>query len=215
MAKIVVTGGTGFVGAEAVRQLLAHPEIETVTCLTRRPLSVQSPKLEVVIHPDFTVYDEGLLMRLADHEACIWALGGKVTDATSLAEYERTTHTITLAFARALSGSSTSGRAVRFCYLSGMGADPSEASKLRWERDTRYLKGRTERDLAALGDERAAFAPFFFRPGGILPGRSLAEWLLAPIVVRVDTLARAMIRVALTGATERVIGNARIKALAG
>ena len=211
MAKIVLTGGTGFVGAQVLDQLLAHPEVETVTCLTRRPLSARSPKLETVIHADFTVYDEPLLARLADHEACIWALGGKMSDASSLAEYERTTHTTTVAFARALS---TPASAFRFCYLSGMGVDPSESSKLRWERETRFLKGRTERDLSALGDAQPAFSPFFFRPGGILADRTIVEWLLAPIVVRVETLARAMIRVALTGAAERVIGNARIKALA-
>lgn len=204
--KVILTGATGFVGGEVLSQLLRYPEVTRVTCLTRRAPGRSHEKLRILLHSDLGAYSDAQLEQLANHDACIWCLGGKVSDARSLPEYERTTHTLTLAFARAV-------LPPRFCYLSGMGVDPSESSRIPWERETRFLKGRTERDLSALAREAPPFSPFFFRPGGILPGPWWLEGVLAPIVVRVDVLARAMIRVALHGNGERVINNARIKAL--
>ena len=211
--KIVLTGATGFVGSEVLRQLLVHGHVTAVTALTRRPLATIHPKLSSVLHEEFAVYDARLLATLADHSACIWTLGGKASDVSSPSEYERVTHGFTLAFAR---GVVAYGSPFSFCYLSGMGADPTESSRLPWERVTRHLKGRTERDLAALTRERPGFATYAFRPGGILPveGNRLVERLLAPLVVRVDVLAAAMIDVAVRGHARRTIQNHEVKTIA-
>lgn len=114
---------------------------------------------------------------------------------------------------------SATRRPFTFCYLSGMGADQSESSWLPWEKLTRHIKGRTEKDLLALQSRHQQFHVHCYRPGGILPldtGR-LSSILLAPIAIRVDTLARALI----VGATDPaladgwpVIANSQIKQLA-
>jgi uncharacterized protein YbjT (DUF2867 family) len=211
--NVVLTGATGFVGAEVLAQLLLHPEVGRVTCLTRRALPVSHPKLTAALHADFGSYDEECLARLTDHSACVWALGGKASDFDSPVAYEKVTHGFTIALARLLAA-----RAQRFsfCYLSGMGADPTESAALPWERATRHLKGRTERDLAALGFSHPAFAAYAFRPGGILPigGSAVVRRLLAPLVVRVDVLAKAMIEVALHGNPRGTISNREIKRIA-
>jgi nucleoside-diphosphate-sugar epimerase len=211
--KVILTGATGFVGAEVLRQLFVHADVSAVTVLTRRPLSVTHPKLTAVLHDDFAAYDDQLLASLADHGACIWTLGGKASDFDSPADYERVTHRFTLAFAR---GVASHEQPFSFCCLSGMGADPTESSRLPWERMTRHLKGRTERDLAALSTEHPGFSSYAFRPGGILPvdGSPLVQRLLAPWVVRVDVLAAAMMHVAMRGHRLRTIENAEIKVIA-
>jgi nucleoside-diphosphate-sugar epimerase len=191
--RIVLTGATGFVGGEVLGQLLANEETEVVTCLTRRPIGVEHPKLKTILHADFTTWPEELAEVLADHAAVIWTLGAKATDVSTIAQYERVTVTATLAFAAAVSSHLI--HPFRFCYLSGMGADPDEKSTFPWQRATRHMKGRAERGLEQLTKAGCPFHATSFRPGGILP-ITTSRWtdaLLSPIAVRVDQLARAMI----------------------
>jgi nucleoside-diphosphate-sugar epimerase len=214
--KIVLTGATGFVGSNVLSRLLDHPEVTQVTCLIRRPLSVTHGRLVAIVHEDFAHYGNDLTAQLADHAACIWTLGGKASDARSIEAYTRVTHTFTLAFARAMAARAC-GSFV-FCYLSGMGADPTESSRLFWERTTRHLKGRTERDLHALEDRHDDFTVRCFRPGGIL-NEGASAWahrLLGPWVIGVDAMADALVLAAAKqDATDKgTLENADIKALA-
>ena len=150
--KIILTGATGFVGAEVLTCLIDHQRVDQVTCLSRRPLATTSPKVRTIFQEDFTTYDQARLDELADHSACIWALGGKASD---LGEPEVITHAFTLTLA---SGMAANARdRFSFCYLSGMGADPSESARLPWERLTRHLKGRTEKDLGASTGRQSRF----------------------------------------------------------
>jgi hypothetical protein len=149
-----------------------------------------------VLVDDFAHYDPAVLDGLATEDACIWTLGGKESDLRDPVAYERITHTFTLALARGLAERIT--RTFTFCYLSGMGADPSESARLPWQRLTRHLKGRTEKDLRTLAGAHPGFRVYSFRPAGILPvttGRPVRR-LLAPVGVGVDVLAEALIDVA-------------------
>jgi nucleoside-diphosphate-sugar epimerase len=191
--KILLTGATGFVGSKMLESLIASFEVDEVICLSRRPLTTSSPKVTVVLHEDFEHYDEALLDWLAECDACIWTLGGKASDLGAQEMLERVTHGFTLALATGIAGRAR--RPFTFCYLSGMGADPSESAWLPWERATRHLKGRTEKDLQALQSRHRLLKVRCFRPGGILPDEtnSMVRILLAPIVVSVGELADALI----------------------
>jgi hypothetical protein len=191
--KIILTGVTGFVGGEVLRRLASKPGIEEITCLTRREPDDPPSKATIILHEDFGQWDTALVERLADHSACIWTMGGKASDLGKPEVLERVTHTFTLTFARALA--QRAAERFTFCYLSGMGADPTETARFPWERLTRHLKGRTERDLAILQSEHPLFCAHAFRPGGILPATAhvALDYLLAPLVVRVEVLAEAMI----------------------
>jgi hypothetical protein len=145
------------------------------------------------------------------------ALGGKASDLGKPDVLEKVTHAFTLAFARAMA--QRTEREFTFCYLSGMGADPTEMAWFPWERLTRHLKGRTERDLAGLQAGHSNFCAHSFHPGGILPATANAalDYLLAPLVVRVSDLAEAMITVGTKPEFFRqapLIVNAGIKRLA-
>ena len=59
--KVILTGGTGFVGAEVLRQLADDPAVTKVTCLVRWPVEIESPKVESVALDDFTQYNDELV----------------------------------------------------------------------------------------------------------------------------------------------------------
>jgi nucleoside-diphosphate-sugar epimerase len=214
--KIILTGATGFVGGEILTQLIRRPNVDQITCLTRRPLQVQFPKLRTILHADFTAYPDDLASTLADHDALLWALGGKASDEADPAAYERITCTTTIACATAIAERLT--HSFRFGYLSGMGADPSETATFPWQKLTRHLKGRTERSLQDLTQRFPNFHATCFRPAGILPKSTstFIDKLLAPIAVRVDNLARTMIEEATRNQAEAyaVLNNSTIRKIA-
>lgn len=204
--KIILTGATGFVGGRVLEVLLAHPEVELVTCLVRRALGVTHTKVVQAVREDFCRYDD---TTIEGHQACIWTLGGKASDFADPVDYARVTHDFPLALARAVGC-----QPFRFCYLSGMGADPTERACLPWERTTRHLKGRTERDLDAVAKTHPQFRAHSFRPGGVLldAQRRTRRWL-APITVSVSELGQAMARVALDGDARPLLLNRDIQRL--
>jgi hypothetical protein len=83
-------------------------------------------------------------------------MGGKASDVGD--ELTRITHTSTLEFAEGMAAyTQEHDHPFAFCYLSGMGADPTETAWLPWEKETRRLKGRTELDLQVLSAKYPGF----------------------------------------------------------
>lgn len=105
-----------------------------VTVLTRRPLpphvapSPHSPKLNVILHSDFTSYPPSLLSQLSSYTACIWALGRSGLGSTE-EEHEEVTVDFLMAAAKAFATlereEKGEGRFV-FCLLSGALVDQRE-----------------------------------------------------------------------------------------
>lgn len=89
--KILLTGATGYVGSEILKQCLDHNYIVRIYCLTRKPLEQHwfqhknGEKITEMLHEDYENYPEAILRRLKDEgvEGCIWALGGN-----SIAQYK-------------------------------------------------------------------------------------------------------------------------------
>jgi hypothetical protein len=82
-------------------------------------------------------------------------------------EYEQITHTSPLAFARAIS-QTTSPKPLNFIYVSGEGATTTPSFLTQhWAR----IKGQTESDLLALSKDPAFqnLRPLSLRPGGVDP----------------------------------------------
>lgn len=78
--KLVISGATGFVGSELVRQSLEHPKITSVIALVRSPVlapenlrpGADISKLHNVILNDFGRYPEDVKKHFEGVDACVW-----------------------------------------------------------------------------------------------------------------------------------------------
>lgn|SRR5687768_12962061 len=74
--KLIVSGGSGLVATEVIRQSLLTPLVTSLVVLSRRPISLTSSenteKLKQVIVDDYEHYSENAKAQLAGADACIW-----------------------------------------------------------------------------------------------------------------------------------------------
>lgn len=183
--KIIVTGATGLVGAEVLRQAIADNRIEEVTAIVRKPLEITHPKIKTVLHQDFTDYSN-LSELFKKHDACAWCLGISQSQVNK-EEYNVITYDYALAAAKAMLQANP---AITFLFLSGMGADSTEKSSTLFAR----VKGKTENALKKLGFKKL----FIVRPGGIRPihknkNTSFVNKLMIPVFPLFQLLMPSMV----------------------
>jgi hypothetical protein len=89
-------------------------------------------------------------------DACIWALGVSQA-AVSEVDYITITYDYAIAAAQAMVAANPD---LRFCFVSGRGADQNEEARTLFGR----IKGRTERRLAELIPSSVSFRPAYIRP---------------------------------------------------
>ena len=217
--RLVIVGATGMVGGYALRYALDHPSVGAVTVIGRRKLGISHPKLDEVLHNDFTDCS-ALAQPLSGQDAALFCLGvytGTVPDE----EFRKITVDYTVEFARVFR---TSSPGAAFSFLSGSGADQTEQSRMAFAR----YKGEAEKALLAAGFARV----YLFRPAYIYPVEPRKEpnfsyrllRMIYPVfrvlfpnqVIPADDLARAMVNIAVREAAERggvVLENRDIRAM--
>jgi nucleoside-diphosphate-sugar epimerase len=75
--KVLLTGTSGFIGRETLRQLLFTTIVTQVLVLSRRPLSdieALDTRIEVFVLENFNEYPDELKRKLADVDAVIWCV---------------------------------------------------------------------------------------------------------------------------------------------
>lgn len=154
--RIIVTGATGLVGAEVLRQAILNPEVTSITALTRKAPTVVHDKIKVVLHQDFENYS-GLESLLNEHDAVVWALGISQSQV-SKPQYVKITYDFTLAMAYFIKIHKPE---MKFLFVSGEGADTTEKSRAIFAK----IKGKTENALRHIELEHL----YIVRPGGIKP----------------------------------------------
>jgi uncharacterized protein YbjT (DUF2867 family) len=217
--RLVIVGPTGMVGAYALRYALDHPAVRRVTSIGRRKTGISHPKLDEILHRDFSDCS-ALAPALSGQDAAVFCLGtytGTVTDT----EMHTITVDYTVEFARVLHDSSPDAA---FSFLSGSGADPTGRSRMAFAR----YKGEAEKSLMASGFSHL----YIFRPAYIYPVEPRKEpnfsyRLLRAIypafrilfpnqVIPADNLAKAMVDVVVCETAEsqcQVLENRDIRAL--
>jgi uncharacterized protein YbjT (DUF2867 family) len=217
--RLVIVGATGMVGGYVLRYALDHPAVRTVTAIGRKKLGISHPKLQDVLHQNFSDCS-ALADALSGQDASIFCLGA-YTGAVSDAEFRTITVDYPIEFARVLRANSPNAA---FSFLSGNGADPSGRSRISFAR----YKGEAEKALLAAGFPRV----YIFRPAYIYPVEPRKEpnfsyRLLRAIypffrvvfpnqVIPADDLAQAMVDVVLKKTGERggfVFENRDIRAM--
>jgi hypothetical protein len=185
--------------------------VSRVVAVTRRPLEHQHPKLQSILHNDFTDFSP-LRGVLEDLDASICALGMSWPHAQSEAQYRRVTYEYVLAAARVLRVASPESR---FCFVSGHGAGADK--RQRWAR----IKAEAEAALAQTFGSRL----IVFRPGYIYPvhGREHPYWgdavmrplmpfrsLMARYITDSVVVARALLYAAAGGSVRSPLDNHEI-----
>lgn len=218
--NVLIFGATGMVGQGVLRECLQDPGVSTVKTIGRAATGVKNPKLHEIVHKDLWDYRD-IEPELTNLDACFFCLG--VTSAgMSEPDYGRITYSAPLAAAQTLSRLNPQ---MTFIYVSGAGADSSEKGRIMWAR----IKGKAENALLRLPFK----AVYSFRPGFIQPlhgiqSRTAAYRIvynltgpLLPLlrrafpgyVLTTETIGRAMLQAARTGAPNPVLESKDINAL--
>lgn len=214
--KLLVTGATGLVGAEVVRQAIIDDDIEQITCLVRRAGSIQHPKLKYIVHNNFLDYSS-LTEVLREQDACIWALGVSQTQV-SKEKYEEVTYDYAVNAAKALVSANPNAT---FLFVSGNGADPTEKSKTLFAR----VKGKTENELLRMNIKKLIIvrpgairpvnknknAPFLYKL--VLPLFPIMQVLTPSKVINSVKLALALIFLLKKNMTKQILENPDLQAL--
>jgi uncharacterized protein YbjT (DUF2867 family) len=210
--KVIITGATGMVGKGVLLESLDHSSISEVLVIGRHSISMKHPKLNEIIHKDFSDFSE-IASNLKGYDACFFCMG---VSAAGLKEeqYTKITYDYTLSLAKTLFQINPE---MTFNYVSGEGTDSTEKGRSMWAR----VKGKTENDILKLGFKQA----FIFRPGAIIPLRGIKSrtksyqfmydyfmWLVKAIkvvapnsVVNTTQIGLAMINSVLKGYSNKII----------
>ncbi|KAH7324935.1 hypothetical protein B0I35DRAFT_172415 [Stachybotrys elegans] len=216
--KVIVTGATGLAGGGVVKQCLQDDRIDSLIILTRKHLSADvesNPKVQVIMHQDFSTYPDELMQKLQGADACIWCIGGRVDQFGNDKELcRRVGVDFTLAAAKAMSthlaAPSSSGREFRFVYCSGKYAEWDQDKTLLFLGDTRRFKGLAEKGLRELAEATPGFEVWVLRPSGILSTEApLYRRVVGKLYEAIDTaqLGRALVRVAVEGCEDKMLEN--------
>ena len=212
---VLITGATGMIGSLILQHCLNSDKVNTVVSLVRRPSGFTHEKLNEVVVEDFLTLDENAsyLKKIDVVYYCLGVYTGAVN--------RETFRQITVDYPETLARILISNNAdLRFCLLSGAGADRTEKSSMMFAKD----KGVIENRLSKMG-----FKGFHsFRPGYIYPvtprnepglGYRILRWMY-PIIklfgsnssIRSTQLAKAMFKIGLQGDAPEILENNSILA---
>lgn len=214
--KVIVTGATGLIGTEVVRQAIIDNNIDEIIVLVRKKPELAHPKITVVLHKNFSDYS-GLEEYFQKADALIWCLGISQTQVNKK-QYEAITYDYTKAcidFCKQVKPS------IRFVFVSGDGADRKEKSRTLFKR----LKGKAENALLQSGlhdviiarpdavrpRHKNKRAPFAYKL--VYPLFPLVEWLAPSKIIWSDVLGRALLRLAGNGHEKNTLENMELRQL--
>ncbi|KAK4655300.1 hypothetical protein QC762_300970 [Podospora pseudocomata] len=165
---LILTGATGMVGTTVLDAMLKTTDISKISILSRRPVQLaedaKDPRVNVIIHKDFSSYSPEVLSQLQDADGCVWALGISQTQVNK-EDYITITKTYPLAFASAFQPAlRATNKPFNFVYVSGQGAtfQPGLFTPIFGK-----TKGETELALADVRKKNPLFRASTVRPGFI------------------------------------------------
>jgi uncharacterized protein YbjT (DUF2867 family) len=218
--NVLIFGATGMVGQGVLRECLAAPDVAMVKTIGRTPTGQRNLKLRELVHAEMWNY-EGIDDELSGFDACFFCIGVSSAGMDEK-KYTHLTYDLTLAAARKLSQLNPQ---MVFVYVSGVGADSTEKSRVMWER----VRGKTENALLALPFR----AVYILRPGMIqpldgirskTPAYRIFYSLMKPVlpllrkalpdqVITTSQVGSAMLNLVRRGAPQRVLDSGAINQL--
>lgn len=210
--KIVISGGTGYIGNGVLAQCLDNPSITSALILTRRAIKDldEHPKAKVIIVKDFTSYEEPVIEELRTADAAIWCLGTSHGD-------ERVDIEFPLAFIDIIKTRPVGSAQFRYIQLSGALTEPppkegQEPRPLWFYANGRRVRGAMEVKVLETADKSAQsnFTVYLVKPGLVLPnsGTIIQKCIFGDsLSITLNELGAAMIDLALHGNEQRLFSN--------
>jgi nucleoside-diphosphate-sugar epimerase len=210
MQNVMITGATGMIGGLVLQLCLDNQEISSVTSLVRQPSGIKHEKLNEIIIDDFSALDKDA--SYFESIDIVYYCLGVYTGAVDRDQFKKITIEYPESLAKALYSKTPD---VRFCLLSGAGADRTERSRMMFAKD----KGIIENRLSKMG-----FKAFHaFRPGYIYPVTPREEpnltyrvsRFLYPLIkllgsnssIKSTELAASMFKIGLNGCDKEILEN--------
>lgn len=140
--KVVLTGSTGFIGTEILRQCLQNPSINSVIALVRREMPEQNnPKLKQLImkDDDFLNYPDSIKAELEAADALIWALGSVSFPNEEVMRKVSVDYNVAAGKAFAAIGADAH-KTVRLVWVSGKLVEQDQSSKLWFMDHFRHVR---------------------------------------------------------------------------
>ncbi|KAK5058697.1 hypothetical protein LTR84_010961 [Exophiala bonariae] len=215
--KVVVSGGTGYIGGEVLSQCLNHRSITSVIILARRDPGTwaTNSKAKVLILKDFTSYDESTINEVKTADAAIWCLGTYNGDKTIDVEFP-------LAFINIIKNQRPpSSTPFRFVQLSGAFTEPppkeGEQERSLWYfANGRRIRGLAEATVLATADGASPdeYAVYLVKPAGVAP-KTVSGSLFRCVTgdslsVGISDLGATIVDLAITGNEQKVFSNREI-----
>ncbi|EPE28036.1 NAD(P)-binding Rossmann-fold containing protein [Glarea lozoyensis ATCC 20868] len=162
--KLLVTGATGFVGSEVIRQALCNPAITSVIAIARKPVPVPTngkssanlSKLKSVLLEDWTgPYPENVRETIKEADACIWTLAVTPSAAKKMdfAEVTKICSDYTTVGLETMA--SLAHKPFRFVYTSGVLIERDQTKSLAFLSDYRLMRGRLENSILEFAKQRS------------------------------------------------------------
>ncbi|MCJ1328217.1 hypothetical protein MMC10_004893 [Thelotrema lepadinum] len=210
--KVVVSGGTGYIGREVLTQCLNHPSITSVLVLSRRPIEdlAENPKAKVIIVKDFTSYDELTINEVRTADAGLWALG-------TYKGHERIDIEFPLTFINAIKTQPSRSTPFRYVQLSGAFTEPppkeGEKERSLWYfTNGRRVRGAAEAKVQECAEDgsESRFTVYVVKPGAIMSkNRGFLEKCILgeSLSVGMNELTATMVDLAVHGNEKKVFLN--------
>lgn len=230
--KLVVTGATGFVATEIIRQSLSIPKITSVIALARRPVSpplnlgpaADVAKLHSAVLDNYGSYPDHVIKQLAGADACIWtvAITPSKQAGIDFEEVRRVCQEHALLGLRTIFKAHSEGRSpdappFRFIYMSGVASERDQTKTPSWKPEYCLMRGEAETQVLAFAAEhKGALEACVAKPGFIAgPGRywkTIAATALNMVMglpkIDVGEISAAMIHQVMQGFEKEPLENA-------
>ncbi|KAF7959682.1 hypothetical protein EAE96_001296 [Botrytis aclada] len=181
--KLIVTGATGFVGTEVIRQDLDNPAVTSIIALTRNPISIPSnagtttnaSKLQSIILKDWSgSYPEYVKDAIKGAGACIWTLAVTPSKSKGM-DFKNVTeicHDYTIEGLKTIAG--IANKPFRFIYTSGVTIERDQSKTLLFLSDYRLMRGRVGNAILQFAEQHTPDVQVAITKSGAIdgPGRA-------------------------------------------
>ncbi|KAF4427905.1 hypothetical protein FACUT_9577 [Fusarium acutatum] len=220
--KLIVTGASGYVGSEIIRQSLKLPHITSVIAVSRKlvPPSAGtiSTRLECVVVEDYGSYPDHVRDKFHGADACIWTVGITPLTYGSLdaAQARKICIDDTVTGLQTMIKSSPT-KPFRFLYMSGADAETDQTKTPSFMPEYFLMRGEAENQVMKFAKQHPGeVAACVARPGFIIDDSTDVQALKSRMpkdipVIRVESVAAALLQRALHGFDKEIIWSDDMK----